>query len=751
MIYIIDDTPRTQIEKFFSPEDYADILKLYEDIAPEEIESLRDGCCILIHSSFHNQGIKKKVSGSICDYGDLIPLVLFSDGDRSEAVFDGDRYITEYNKSKMYSHLPVFLSYYRKTGKSDLNVLALGESAIKESLEGSISGKRYILGGSDALKDALGGIHIAFPEGKVSKEKDVHDFMTTSFTEPASLIIMNLDGNPAFCMDLAMHIRLSQNQLGDSSRCPIVLVSEKPMDELTGYSQSQIFLTESIYLCPEEKLGAMMEKVRPLSQEAYRSAFLDRISVRRPEGSNHSLANQWGASRLYRIVSGHEISPEEYRGFNDIQKELYYKFIMARITRTSEGPKYAYNEKVQNSHGKKILLIDDEADKGWARTIEKIFPTSGFNPESDVICEQVSDYESLSLEARNKIENGGYDLFLLDLRLNSDVENSQTEPQKMSGYKVLHRIKSFNRGNQVIMLTASNKAWNLKALLDPLECASGYFIKESPEYEFSDEFSIANLESFRHDAELCFSRGYLKRFWELLEKVRTLSSQDGQTGRKKAFLSELYSQMQIAFGLCAQAASPQAFKYAYLSTFQNFEVIASHYIFEVYNATAKQKDLWIRDDDDKEIQCLEITRDAQRFFYRTCPGNYFQTTKQHKVFSQRDKLTALFLQKWGQTDDGFISLLEQLIICRNDLIHKNDNDRLRDARKLDFTRIFSYPDVNDTHLFFSRRHIRETLEAVSMNGHLYDNGHIMLHSDIVNNETGVTLLLESLTRLIQLI
>ena len=32
----------------------------------------------------------------------------------------------------------------------------------------------------------------------------------------------------------------------------------------------------------------------------------------------------------------------------------------------------------------------------------------------------------------------------------------------MSGYKVLHHIKSLNKGNQVIMLTASNKAWNLK-------------------------------------------------------------------------------------------------------------------------------------------------------------------------------------------------------------------------------------------------------------------------------------------------
>ena len=50
------------------------------------------------------------------------------------------------------------------------------------------------------------------------------------------------------------------------------------------------------------------------------------------------------------------------------------------------------------------------------------------------------------------------------LRLNGAAEDGQLVPEEFSGYKVLRRIKELNRGNQVIMLTASNKAWNLKAL-----------------------------------------------------------------------------------------------------------------------------------------------------------------------------------------------------------------------------------------------------------------------------------------------
>lgn len=750
MIYIVDDTPLEQIAQIFSPDEFSDVLRIFSDMEAGDVSCLSDGDCIMVHTSFHHPAVRKKICSNVCDFGASVPLVLFSDGDLPEAVFDNETYITQYKKSEMYARLPIFLNHYRKTGDVNLHILAEGLRASSETAP-ALPGTRYSLGLDERFASSVGATPLPFPEVIPKTEKEVHDLMVSLFREPVSVAVFNLDMDSSLCLNLAMHIRLSKEQLGDGHLCPIIFVSEKPLSEHLRYSQSQIALTDGVTFCNVLGIKDAISNTSPLSEESFRSAFLNRIDVKRPEGSNHSLANQWGASRLYRIVCGRKITPDEYRDFNDIQKELYYKFIINRLSKPSPGPAFAYGEKVPNAFGKKILLIDDEADKGWAKTLERIFPTSQFDASNDVICERIADYENLSSSARKKIEEGGYDLFLLDLRLNGDQEDSQTEPQKMSGYKVLHHIKSLNKGNQVIMLTASNKAWNLKALLDPLEGASGYFVKESPEYEFSDEFSIANLESFRKDAEQCFDRGYLRRFWRLIEQVKPLSSDPTIPERKRELFYEILSQMEIAFGLCAQASSEEVFQYAYLSTFQVFEVILSHYIHEEFNRETKQKELWIRDDEGNDIQCDRVVRDEARFLYRAKKGQPFRTEKDHKIFGQRDKFSSLYLQKWGQTDNGLIYLLEQLIIARNDLIHKNEITRLDGTRKLLFTNIFSYADLVNPDCIFSDEAIKTALNAACMDGLLYDNGHLLLHPDIANSYVGVSLLLECLSRTIPLI
>jgi|GEM_PF-2389609 Response regulator containing a CheY-like receiver domain and an HTH DNA-binding domain len=749
MVYIIDDTPSGQIEKLFNPVEWNDVLTVLKDISDEEIGNLSDPACIMIHSSFHNQTVKKKVMAA-AGYGEDTPLVLFSDGDLPEAEFDGDSFITTYKKSEMYSKLPIFLRLYREAGEVNLKVLAEGEKAISKST--AADGDILLVGSNlSEAADAIGATIIPTPDTVLTSEKDVHDYVAKNLARPFSCLVLSLDENPALALDIAMHVRLSKDILNESILCSIVFVSEKPLGDFLGFAQSQLFLTEGMYFCPAACLNKTVKEARPLTKESYRSAFLNRISIARPEGSNHSLANQWGASRLYRIVSGKDITENEYKAFNNVQKELYYKFIMAKVSRASKGPETANIDQIPESHGKKVLLIDDEADKGWAKTIQAIFSATGFDPERDVICERVADYEGLSESGRNRIENGDYDLFLLDLRLNGDIEDNETEARKMSGYKVLSKIKKLNRGNQVIMLTASNKAWNLKALLDPLNGASGYFVKESPEYEFTDEFSIANLESFRNDARICFERGYLKRFRTLIDLISDKISKETDSD-KKDFLREVNSQMDVAFGLCAQAASPSSYQYAYLSTFQVLEAIISHYVFENYNKTSGQRELWMHSDNGQDIPCSEVVRDNQKFISRIKPGKTFTTAKDHKVFGQRDKLSVLYLQKWGKQDDGFIYLLEQLILSRNDLIHKNEVSRVDNFRKIDFTRIFSYPDLNDESLFFHEKGVRDALNAASMNGQLYDNnGHIALGPDVSGSRVGVMLLLESLNKILPLL
>ena len=136
MIYLIDDTPQSQISTFLNLEDYSDILDRREDLSLEDADYLMDADCILIHTSYHNRSVLNKIRETVCDFGDNVPLVMFSDSDLPEPVFDGENrnFIETFKRNVMYSMLPGFLQYYRGSGKADLNVLAYGEQWIRKEV-----------------------------------------------------------------------------------------------------------------------------------------------------------------------------------------------------------------------------------------------------------------------------------------------------------------------------------------------------------------------------------------------------------------------------------------------------------------------------------------------------------------------------------------------------------------------------------------------------------------------------------------
>ena len=157
MIHLIDDTPQEMLQRYLRIEDYRDVLTRMEVIDAGMLAELKDSDCILIHSSYHDAQMKKKVI-IMADYGDEIPLVNFSDGDLPEAEWDGDRCITAFKKTAMYSFLPIFLSSYRHSGKVDLKVLSDGEHYMRKeasSLATAILTPLMFLG--DKAKTVLNG------------------------------------------------------------------------------------------------------------------------------------------------------------------------------------------------------------------------------------------------------------------------------------------------------------------------------------------------------------------------------------------------------------------------------------------------------------------------------------------------------------------------------------------------------------------------------------------------------------------
>lgn len=604
--------------------------------------------------------------------------------------------------------------------------------------------RTYIVGNNlwQPLAAGLDAVLVPIPEKRMDGA-GVHDFLIENFSEEIGCLVLHADANPQLCMTLAFHVRLTPSLSGSSYLCPIVFVTSLPHENLLKQGvYSQIFLTEKVEICAPHQLAENLPHYSPLLKESYRSDFLDRVNVPRPEGNNHSLANQWGASRVYELVTGETIPESGYKDFNNVQKELYYKYILQRITRTTSITSEGLEYRVKNSALKRVLLIDDEADKGWTKAVEKLFPEALFNPEEDVISERVHSYEDLSLDAKSKIRSGEYDLILLDLRLGGVSEDKIVDPREMSGYKVLKKIKEFNRGNQVIMLTASNKAWNLKALLDPCEGASGYFVKESPEYEFTDEFSSANIQSLLSDAQLCFERSYLRGFYRFIQDIHPGDDE---------FMTSLKSQLEMAFNMACLAKDYQSYNYAFISMAQVGEVITSSLTGEMA-IDGDRKELWFKNQNDGTLieRCKGLKRTG--ILYELNEDRFMVTDERKKSISQKDKMTCLFLQKWSNEDLGLMHLFGQLTQIRNAFIHKDNASRFDANHPITAENFSTSPDFKDYNLVYSDSSFRNYLFHAASEGYLYidtKTGHFAISRDINRSCLGLKLFSMTLMRIIE--
>lgn len=139
----------------------------------------------------------------------------------------------------------------------------------------------------------------------------------------------------------------------------------------------------------------------------------------------------------------------------------------------------------------KVLLIDDKSQKGWKQLLEKLFPIQG------VIIESAENIEIVSDKLKNK-----YDLIFLDIRLEGK-DHHINKVEDFSGYKILKTIKenftNINFSTPIILITASNKIWNIDVFMD--YGVDAYYIKEHPSNVFDKETSLNKYNKFKNDFE----------------------------------------------------------------------------------------------------------------------------------------------------------------------------------------------------------------------------------------------------------
>ena len=526
-------------------------------------------------------------------------------------------------------------------------------------------GRTYILGNEQSLVWAGQlGEFVQIPAMTINDHAKTHHFVVSQLSAamPDDKVIIDLDStDPALALTIAMHIRLSVSSLKTISFLPILLVSYLPLQSFLALGEcSQFFLAQSGYaFCSPVEANSAIKELSSISADQFTEDFLDRIQIR-PDANigPHSMANQWGADLLNRIISKDDT--QETEEISRQKSTLYYKYIFLSTTplnailHDEPSREFRRNERCVAT-GKKILLIDDEADKGWSAVMSSWFLGHAV---FEVISHPVKDFEDLPEPCRSKVVAGFYDLYLLDLRMLGTQEEDIYDTNEFSGMKILKAIKRHNQGNQVIIMTASNKAWNMKSLI--AAGADGYYIKESPEMKLPRTFSEANFRSFSRDVNKALNSGYKKnafsRITALVQHINTGQTIDSDLA------TEITNTLQAANSQLQYADTSDEFAYSYLTLFQVFESLSHYYLSPENNG-------WL------------IDNQSELCHYNT---NGLAPIRENPVTDERpsimSRVTGIYVDVGHGTDCHFIRENIGLAIVRRNAFVHHDEAKLSQAR-----------------------------------------------------------------------
>ena len=156
----------------------------------------------------------------------------------------------------------------------------------------------------------------------------------------------------------------------------------------------------------------------------------------------------------------------------------------------------------------KVLLIDDNAYRGWKVLLEK-----SLNIQSIQIA---TDYD----EAKNALEKKHH-LIFLDMRLSADEKN-HVKVSDYASYKLIRKIRSdfsdLNFSTPIILFSAAHETWKVKEFLEM--GADAVYTKEHPSFGYDAETSRMNFKTLKEEvSKLIASEKQKNEIWSLSQEI----------------------------------------------------------------------------------------------------------------------------------------------------------------------------------------------------------------------------------------
>lgn len=599
MIYLIDDKKLRQRDFGWNEEKFGQytehLTPLYDlnDIAKVGEDLFKNGNIIIYHESFldftrdKEKAVKQRIR--IKERADALyglSVAFFSGSESSRSLHKNVAHLPVAN---LYQNLEIFIRYCREEN-GNLNYLLFGENP---EIEGKLSqmliqanrnieedaiellGKTiFIHTDEDFVSNAI----IGAEEDEISPADDIHDFVikTLSKIEYDNIFIPLCFGQTLSDYNglrLATHIRCnaSPNQL-----IRIFIYSFVGIDYLLDNEYFNILKTKNVELVPYSKKA--FEKAVNTDFTAFKVEELPleiaKLKLDPPlnYADSHSIANEWAIHQWAKTI-GCDETPELVKVFENVETNLYFQYLKS-TNPISTSDKISQDELIIRFKGKpKVLLIDDEVEKGWGEIFAHIF--HGLN---SIDFEEIGDgfknesQEAIIKQSLHKIIENDIDLVILDFRLNSN-DSERFNGIDVTSIRLLKKIKDYNPGIQVIVFSATNKVWNLQALQEV--GADGFIHKDGSEniHQSIQRFVIQLTSGL----EKAF---WLKPFYKSFDKMKTNAK-----NLSDYFKVSLENNLSICFELLIKSFERKEYiKYAYLQLFHIVEeFIKEDSVFESGN------------------------------------------------------------------------------------------------------------------------------------------------------------------------
>ena len=389
-------------------------------------------------------------------------------------------------------------------------------------------------------------------------------FYVPTIIEPDSAL--SYDG-----VDLAIGIYLDCIQSGIFDMAIYLLSAENKGSFYSHCDRADILKCPNVYFIRNSKAtieASICTLDIPAFEKETALSSLKALKLKGPSAykSHHSITNEWSIYRWSQFLGIDNVSIT-----SEVENSLYFKHLAVINSLNSVGstemlPSILTDPKASKP---KILLIDDEAEKGWHDFFVRMLSKSSVIFESlggPAFWHKTSD--EIEEMAISKVISFDPDVVVLDLRLEDADFDSEKMAKEYTGIRILKRIKQeINQGIQVIGFTASNKVWNYLEWSDSGHGIDDIVVKESPELSSNPSYTADSIRHLFSAIMLGIERAqYLKAIDIRLKQIGRLIKK-----ASASFYSDEKHNISVAFELIKEYGNPKYIAYAFLQMFQILE------------------------------------------------------------------------------------------------------------------------------------------------------------------------------------